>query len=239
MGFYALMIGIGASLGIWRIYQNAPLEQRNEYINDGLLVQFFMLIGSRTGYVIQYWQYYQSAPREIFRLSEGGLTLWGLIAGGFVGFWIVILISERQIFQVADAISPMLAPMAIFIWLASWRVGVAYGESAPYDVWWTLPAVDGFGNLAYRFPLQVAAAVATLLPFMWLESVKPFNGIVGMQAAVSILLLGGILSMFMIQRADPELMIWDRSPALIASLALLVLGIFSFLWITVRELRRE
>lgn len=238
MGFYALMIGIGASLGIWRIYQNAPLEQRNEYVNDGWLVQFCILIGSRLGYVMQYWHYYQNARREIFLLRDGGLTLWGAIVGGLIGFIIVLLISERQTFQVADAISPMLAPLSIFVWLASWRVGVAYGELAPPDVWWTLPAVDEFGHLSYRFPLQVAAAIAILVPFMWLETVKPFNGIVGMQAAMSILVLGGILSMFMVQRADPGLLIWNRSPALLSSISMLGLGLISFAWITLREIRR-
>ena len=239
MGFYALMIGIGASIGLWRIYQNAPLEQRSEYLNDGLLVQFSILIGSRLGYVIQYWHYFQNVRREIFLLENGGLTLWGAIAGGFLGFIIVLLISERQTFQIADAISPMLAPMTIFIWLASWRMGVAYGEIAPFDIWWALPTMDEFGNLMYRFPLQVAAAVATVLPFMWLETVKPFNGIVGMQAAVSILVLGGVLCLFMIQRADPSLMIWNRSPAMLSSGILLGIGILSFIWITVCEVRRE
>jgi prolipoprotein diacylglyceryltransferase len=239
MGFYALMIGLGASLGIWRIYQNAPLEQRNEYLNNGLLVQFCILVGARLGYVIQYWNYYQHARREIFLFVEGGLTLWGAIAGGFFGFIMVLSISERQIFQVADALSPMLAPLSIAVWLASWRVGVAYGELAPRDVWWTLPAVDEFGHLSYRFPLQVAAAIAILFPFMWLETVKPFNGIVGMQASMSILILGGILSMFMVQRADSGFLIWNRSPALLASISVLGLGLVNFMWITLRELRRE
>lgn len=233
------MVGIGASIGLWRIYQNAPLEQRSEYLNNGLLVQFFILIGSRLGYVIQYWHYFQTVKREIFLLENGGLTLWGAIAGGFLGFIIVLLISERQIFQVADAISPMLAPMAISIWLASWHMGVAYGDVAPHDVWWALPTVDEFGYLQYRFPLQVAAAIATLLPFMWLETVKPFNGIVGMQASMSLVVMGGILSLFMVQRADANLMIWNRSPAMLSSIILLGVGILSFIWITVREVRRE
>ncbi len=239
MGFYALMTGIGASIGLWRIYQNAPLEQRNEYLNDGLLVQFLVLIGARLGYVAQYWHYFQTAKREIFLLESGGLTLWGGIAGGFIGFAVVCLISERQIFQIADALSPMLAPMAIFTWLASWRVGVAYGELAPHDVWWALPTVDEFGSLHYRFPLQVAAAFATLLPFMWLETIKPFNGIVGMQASMSVLVLGGTLSLFMLQRADANLMIWNRSPAMLSSVILLGVGILSFVWITAGEIRRE
>ncbi|MEE4194305.1 MAG: prolipoprotein diacylglyceryl transferase family protein [Anaerolineae bacterium] len=239
MGFYAIMTGIGASFGLWRIYQNAPLEQRNEYLNDGLLVQFFILIGARLGYVAQYWNYFQTAKSEIFLLESGGLTLWGAITGGILGFILVCLISERQIFQIADALSPMLAPMAIFTWLASWRVGVAYGEFAPHDVWWALPTVDEFGSLQYRFPLQVAAAIATLLPFMWLETVKPFNGIVGMQASMSVVVLGGTLSLFMLQRADANLMIWNRSPAMLSSVILLGVGILSFVWITVREIRRE
>ena len=233
------MIGIGASIGIWRIYQTAPLEQRSEYLNDGLLVQFMMLVGSRLGYVVQYWHYYRSAQREIFLLEQGGLTLWGAIAGGFLGFVIVVLISERQVFQIADAISPMLPPLTIFTWLASWRMGVAYGEIAPREAWWTLPSVDEFGQLTYRFPLQIAVAVATLLPFLWLETAKPFNGIVGMQAAMSVLVLGGVLSMFTLQRADAEVLIWQQSPALLSSGILLGIGILSFVWITVRELRRE
>ena len=239
MSFYAFMLGIGASVGLWRIYQMAPLEQRNEYLNDGLLVQFLMLIGARLGYVLQYWPYYQSAQQEIFLLETGGLTLWGAMVGGLLGFILVVSISQRHIYQIADALSPMMAPISIFSWLASWRVGVAYGPIALPGAWWSLPTVDEFGQLAYRFPLQIAAAVSILVSFLWLETVKPFNGIVGMQASMSLFVMGGILSIFTMQRVDPVPVFWQQSPALLASSILLATGILSMAWITVRELRRE
>ena len=82
-----MMIGLGASLGIWRIYMTAPLEQRNEYVNDGLLVQFFVLIGSRLGYVFLRWAYYREVTGRIFQFYDGGLSLWGALVVACLGFW--------------------------------------------------------------------------------------------------------------------------------------------------------
>jgi phosphatidylglycerol:prolipoprotein diacylglycerol transferase len=238
MDVYTLLIGIGASLGIWRVYRTAPLEQRNEYVNDGLLVQFFILIGARLGYVFLRWAYYREIPARVFQFYDGGLSLWGAILGALLGFAVVLLISDRGIFQVADALTPMLPPLTICVWLASWLTGVAYGETLSPQIWWALPGPDESGIVAPRFPLQLMAAVVVLFPFAWLEIKQPFSGIIGMQASASVIFFAAILALFTLQRADPGAY-WGRfRPELWVSLVLLGLGFLSFLVVTVREYRR-
>lgn len=238
MDGYTLLIGIGASLGILRIYQTAPLELRNEYVNDGLLVQFFILIGARLGYVFLRWAYYREIPVRVFQFFDGGLSLWGAILGALLGFIVVLLISDRGIFQVADALTPMLPPLTICAWLASWQAGIAYGDTLSDQIWWAVPGPEESGLIAARVPLQFIAAAAVLLPFAWLEIKQPFSGIIGMQASASVIFFAAITALFTLQRADPGLF-WGRfRPEIWVSLGLLALGLLGFMIITVREYRR-
>ncbi|MCD4751614.1 MAG: prolipoprotein diacylglyceryl transferase [Anaerolineaceae bacterium] len=238
MDMYALMIGLGASLGIWRVYQTAPMEQRNEYVNNGLLVQFFILIGSRLGYVFLRWAFYSEVPSRIFQFYDGGLSLWGAVVGGLLGIIVVLVISERQFFQVTDALIPMLTPLTIFGWLASWQVGLAYGEVAPGDLWWSFPMLDESGIVQPRFPLQLMAAFSTLLPLAWLEIRQPFAGVIGMQTSASLIFFSAITVLFTLQRADPGVFWGKFRPELWTSLLLLVLGFCGFIIITVHEYRK-
>ena len=238
MGMYALMIGLGASLGIWRIYQTAPMEQRDEYVNNGLLVQFFILIGSRLGYVFLRWDFYREVPAKVFQFYDGGLSLWGAVFGGLLGFFVVLVISERQVFQITDALVPMLTPLAIFGWLASWQVGLAYGAVTSDGLWWGFPMLDEAGMYQSRFPVQLMAAFSTLIPLAWLEIRQPFAGVMGMQASAGLIFFSAITILFTLQRADPGFF-WGRfRPELWTSLLLLIIGLCGFVFIAVREYRR-
>lgn len=239
MDLYTILIGLGATLGIWRIYHTAPLEQRNEYMNDGLLVQFFILLGARLGYVLMRWEYYSELPRRVFHFYDGGLSMHGAVLGCLVGFAVVLLISERQPLQIADALIPMLPPLAICVWVASWAFGVAYGEAVSGQVWWALPSPDESGKIIARLPVQIFAAIGTLLVFAWLEINQPFNGIIGLQACVSMTLFGIILSIFTLHRADPGIYWWHFRPEMWAALLLLFLGICGLMIVSLREFRRD
>lgn len=76
--YYGLIVGIAAAVW-WSMAEY--LEPRLKKIIPGILL--LSLVGARIYHVIEYWEYYQSNNAAIFRVWEGGLSIWGaLILGG-------------------------------------------------------------------------------------------------------------------------------------------------------------
>jgi hypothetical protein len=223
MNGYSLLIAIGATLGLWRVHDAAPQEQRNEYVNAGLLVQFMMLVGARLGYVAVHWNAYRDMPERIFKVSEGGLSLWGAVLGALAGYGLVLFTSERNPLQVADVLLPLTGPMAVCAWLGTWLHG--YGTA-------------NHSLLSNQLHLHLAAAVCLLLAFAWLDIRQPFNGIVGMQACAGLIFLAVLTGYFLLRldHAGPGwgMLHLDQW----ACLTLLIAGMGGLMAITVREYRR-
>ncbi|MCU1602403.1 MAG: prolipoprotein diacylglyceryl transferase [Frankiales bacterium] len=68
------------------------------------------LVGSRIYHVLTSRQdFYFHHPVEILKIWEGGLGIWGGIAGGAVGAWWVLRKQGISFLPVADAVAPFLA----------------------------------------------------------------------------------------------------------------------------------
>src|SRR3990167_1399164 len=81
----ALAIYAGYSLAkkrasVYKIYQ--------KIFEDPLLLLPLALaiIGARTYHVLDYWSLYINNPIEILYIANGGLGIWGAIAGTVLGF---------------------------------------------------------------------------------------------------------------------------------------------------------
>lgn len=172
---FAFWVGIGASLGLWRLSKSVPQRQRNTWVNIGLYVLVMVLVGSRVSYVLVNRSYFASHPLDALMLWEGGLTWPGAIAGLFLAliYLAVIYRSPRtgrvSVGWLADRLYPLLPPLAITAWLGCWQAGVAYGFRAPEGAWWGVPAVDENGEMLLRWPVQLAAALSLLFFFALLE----------------------------------------------------------------------
>ncbi len=46
------------------------------------------IIGARTWYVVDMWEYYQANTSGVLRIWEGGLSIWGGLIGGMLGLFI-------------------------------------------------------------------------------------------------------------------------------------------------------
>jgi phosphatidylglycerol:prolipoprotein diacylglycerol transferase len=162
---FALVLGLGAALGLLRVSR----QKSGMWLDAGLLVLAGGLIGARLGYVAAHWFYFRLHGAEILALRTGGLSGEGAAAGWLVGLLLGAAIHRISPLRLADWLYPLLPPVAIAGFLASWLAGAAYGPALPPGTWWGLPAPDESGLVALRWPLLPVAGLALLVFYGLME----------------------------------------------------------------------
>jgi prolipoprotein diacylglyceryltransferase len=212
---FSVWVGLGATVGLWRIVRSAPQRQAETWLNAGLFVLFFTLAGARLSYIWLNWSYFASHLVESAMIWLGGLTWPGAFAGAGLALIMLSLLYRNSpdrlpphtpylpLGWVGDRLYPLLPPLAIAVWIGCWQSGIAYGVALPAGTWWGMPALDASGASSLRFPLQPLAAL-TLLEFFWLletriRPLRPPGLLFGL--AVAGLLLH--LAAFSLLRDDP------------------------------------
>ena len=66
------------------------------------------IAGARLYHVLDYWSYYSSSLISILKISDGGLGIWGGLAGMIIGFWIVAKIRKLDILSSLDLVAPSI-----------------------------------------------------------------------------------------------------------------------------------
>lgn len=94
---YGLLIGLGVLAAGWQA------SKYHKGIWDALVwVVGWGLVGARLYHVIDQWDYYWLRPGEIIMLWQGGLGIYGGIAGGLIGLWLYAK-NKNKFWQLADA----------------------------------------------------------------------------------------------------------------------------------------
>ena len=232
---FTLWVGIGASLGLWRLSKSAPARQSGVWVNVGMLVLLMALIGARLSYVWVNRAYFTRHPLEIPMLWLGGLTWPGAVMGaGLAALYLAIVYRSPKTGKISlgwmcDRLYPLLPPLVITTWLGCWQSGAAYGAVAPEHAWWAVPSLDEHGAILLRWPVQLLASASLLIFFAILESrVESANapGRLSGAASLGVLLHFLIFSMLCI---DPS-PYWN-SLRVDTWAALIFLLVFSLYWL--------
>jgi len=179
------------------------IHPKRRRVDAGLVTLGGCLLGARFIYVLLHWHYFSSHRLETIQFWRGGLSLAGAIVGGVAALLVIAGLRQVSPLKLADALAPMIPPLAVSAWLGCWQTGCAYGALTPYGAWWGVPTGDESGLVALRFPLQLVGAFSLLAYFWWLEkivSLRRDSGQMGSLAGVGLslnLLLTSPL------RADP------------------------------------
>lgn len=203
MNEFALIIGIGASLGLWQVSRNVPAPQISERVEDGLLTLLGSLLSARMGYVLIHSAYYTDHMLEALQPWKGGLSWIGAAAGVLISVLILARVRRIPFDLLADRLAPLFPPLVVGIWLGCWTAGCAYGPAAPQNAFWGFPCADETGNIVKRFPLQFSAASALLIYFGWLTTQREKFHKPGKQALYTALGIFLTTTAFSIFRADP------------------------------------
>lgn len=200
MNLYAMLIGLGASFGMWRVSQLSRKEQLIPSANSALWILTGSLIGARIGFLI--WQpgYIAENGWRALRFWEGGLIWPGAIAGAWITTIILAIYRRMDQRILSDNMAPLLPPMAIMTWLACISTGSGYGALISPDFHFPL-FVDERGEFLSRFPNQWLAAISLFISFLILEkklkSISP-----GMYSAMIWILFAVHTLIFSFLRAD-------------------------------------
>lgn len=62
------------------------------------------LVGARMFYVLEFWSYYQQVPQEILAVWNGGLSIFGALAGGLIALIVYTRLNNINTLMLADLI---------------------------------------------------------------------------------------------------------------------------------------
>jgi prolipoprotein diacylglyceryltransferase len=235
---FAFLVGLGASLGLWRVIQRVPRWQAPRWMNIGLFVLLGSLVGSRFGYVAFHTSYFAEHFLEAFQIWKGGLDWVGALAGGVLALVCVALFWHIPLALLADHLILLAPPLAIAVWLGCWQSGCAYGAITSPGAWWGIPARDESGAIALRIPIQPLAALSLVLYFWWLEMKNFPRETPGRLACLALSGLSINLLAFTYLRADPAPLWYGVRPDIWFSLTFTVISLLACA-VTFRERRTE
>ncbi|MDZ7644792.1 MAG: prolipoprotein diacylglyceryl transferase [Woeseiaceae bacterium] len=172
--WYGLMYVIGFVLAWWlaRRRANAPWSPiRPQQVDD--LIFYCMLgviVGGRLGYCLVYgWDNLWSDPLYIFKITEGGMSFHGGLAGVMGAMWLYSRKLGRRFWELADFVAP-LAPLGLgFGRIGNFINGELWGK--PTDVPWSFNV-----NGQSLHPSQLYESLLegfVLFVIVWLFSAKP------------------------------------------------------------------
>jgi prolipoprotein diacylglyceryltransferase len=205
---FSLLLGLGASLGLWQVYRQARPQHARHLLDYAALALLGALLGGRAWFVGLHWSYYTAHPGEAPAFWQGGFNWAGAVLGGLLAGGLIALLARRSLTWLGDGLAPLLGPVAVGVWLACWTAGVAYGPLMQGALaWLSIPAADEAGQVSQRFPLQPLAAFLLLAWLFGMERraerlrSRAFHA--GLVAALSLLGLGLDLLLASLVWADP------------------------------------
>ncbi len=103
--FYGLTISTAVLISI--LVSRSLINKKDEDTLWGisLWALIFGIIGARLYHVIDYMEYYSRFPIEILKIWEGGMGIWGAIAGGILGTTIYLKRKEEKLLPWLDIVS--------------------------------------------------------------------------------------------------------------------------------------
>ena len=191
---FSLLLALGSVGGMIWVLQGVAPERRSQRFNAGLGALVASLFGGRMAYVAIHWAYFQTQPAEIVQFWQGGLAWAGALAGGLGGLLLVSLWQRQPLGEMLDDLWPLFICLGTLVWLGCWLEGLAYGPRIA--AWWSLPAVNEWGQIEQRLPLQLLGALFSLgliwaherLQARLAESVPGLTGSLGL-AGLAVLML--------------------------------------------------
>lgn len=168
-----IILGLWIGLSLAEKHSNKHDIEANFLYNLVFTFLIVSIITARLVYVTRYPSSFLTEPINIVALNPNMLDLSGGLAGGVLSVFIIASRKNLRFSQIMDTLTPILGVLAIFLSLANFASGDAYG--APADLPW---AIELWG--ARRHPVQVYEALSAGLTLFilwpgrtWLSLLKP------------------------------------------------------------------
>lgn len=196
--------------------------------NNGLFLAMVAgLLGARLAYVARYLNTYLANPGSVLSLNTSALAVPEGIVIGVVAAWLYWWLKDLPFRQTLDAVTPLLAVLAIGLGIAHLASGSAYG--APVRLPWAIYLWDDF-----RHPSQVYETLAATLIFALVWRARKPNSFAGFLFLMWIGLSAAARLFLESFRGDSTIVLGGLRVAQLGALAILLLA----LWLMGRWARR-
>jgi phosphatidylglycerol:prolipoprotein diacylglycerol transferase len=172
--WYGLMYVIAFLLAWWLAKRRCTRDDspvNSEQVDDLLFYGMLgVIIGGRVGYAIVYgWDQLTSDPLYLFKITEGGMSFHGGLAGVMTAMWLYGRKLGHSIWRMTDFVAPIVPLGLGFGRIGNFINGELWGK--PTDVPWSF-VVNGVA----RHPSQLYEALLegfVLFAILWFYSAKP------------------------------------------------------------------
>ncbi len=199
------------------------------------------IVGARLFHVIDRWDFYAGHPLHIFSLQQGGLAIWGALAGGGIAVVVYALVKRISFGRLADAITPGLLVAQMIGRLACTVNGDAYGgvTSLPWGFIYIHPGAMIPDNLrgVPTHPYPVYEMLWNGLILLYVMKHRSFFSKDGLLFLTYIAYygLGRLLLTFVRQE---KIWFWGLQEAQVVAIALIVASVALFIFLSRRSGRK-
>ena len=177
--WYSLIILIAISVGTWLVAREAARKgfKKDDIYESAIWIVFGGLLGARLFHVLDHWNMYVLNPIRMLYIWEGGLAIWGGVAGGLIVGAILARRRGWHFPRLLDAAAPGLVLAQAIGRVACVITGDAMGKptTGPFGFAYTSPnaMVPQLG--VYYTPMPVYEIIANLSIFALLWSLRKKN----------------------------------------------------------------
>ena len=171
--WYGLALALALAVGLVVAQHEA---RRKGIVEDEVYAVAFWailgaLVGARIFHALDELDYYLSHPWEALAFQEGGLSMWGGLAGGLLGGWLYLRRHELPLAPLLDAAAPALLVGQAIGRLGCIVNGDAYGRLA--DLPWAFTYINPdaliptLGVPTHPYPVYEIAWNLAVLAVLW------------------------------------------------------------------------
>jgi phosphatidylglycerol:prolipoprotein diacylglycerol transferase len=177
--WYSLIVLTAIAVGIWLVAREAGRKgfKKEEIYDSSMYIVLGGLLGARLFHILDHWQDFVVNPIRMLYIWEGGLAIWGGVAGGLIVGAILAWRRGWRFPRLLDAAAPGLVLAQAIGRVACVITGDAMGKSTtgPFGFAYTSPnaMVPKLG--VYYTPMPVYEIIANLGIFALLWSLRKKN----------------------------------------------------------------
>lgn len=183
--WYSLILLVAIGIGIWLTAREAERKgfRKDDIYDAAVWIVVGGLIGARTFHVLDHWSHeYAANPIRALYIWEGGLAIWGALAGGLIAGALIARRRSWRFPKLLDAAAPGLVLAQAIGRIACVITGDAMGKptNGPFGFAYTSPhaMVPQLG--VYYTPMPVYEFVVNLGIFAALWGLRNRNWSDGM-----------------------------------------------------------